>query len=103
MTRLLEEAFNRMDTNQDYLSVRGVAWNPLKNVPASITGLRQMIVIAVTQLTDELNARIIQVTKESQMVLIKNFDDEHKMTFVQIFLRKATGSMATSMLKHDDV
>lgn len=103
ITRLLEVTSDPIDFDQDSLSIERVASDPVVEGPVIPTEVRQMAEDTVNQPTNKLDARVVQVTKDYLIGIMKNIDDDHKKAFGQKSLRKATCIMLTFIFNPKDV
>lgn len=83
ISRLLEETSNRMDTDQDSLTVERVALEPALEGSRNRTEVSDMMENALNQLTNRLDARVTQVMKKYLTGIIENFDDDHNMAVLR--------------------
>lgn len=101
MKRLFEESFDRM-SNDRCVVAKSEAFILTVEIQVNLKKIIQMMEDAVNQLTDQLDVRVAQVTKDFLIGILKIIKDEHNMDFVQESLRKATQFKQPSFLNAKD-
>lgn len=103
MSRMLEEASDRLDIDQDSLTVERVGWEPAPEGPVNRSQVFDMMEDALTQLDDRLNAHSTQIAEESLIGIMENLEDDHNMAFLRGLLRRATCFMLIPALSNENV
>lgn len=97
MMRLLEEAPDRLVADQDSLSVKRLASDPVVERPVSRTRVRQLMRGTVNRLSDQLDARLAKKTGDFLIRIMENIDNDHNIAHLRESLKRATPSMLTSI------
>lgn len=82
VTRTLDEASNRMNTDRGSLAVERVAWDPIVEGLVNKMEVSQMMEAGVIKLTDKLDARATQVAEESIIGKLGIIDNDPNIAFV---------------------
>lgn len=90
-----------MYTDQDSLTVKHVELESAPEGQVNQSKLCDIMKDALNQLTDRLDAKVTQVTKESEIKIMENLD--HSMAPIQGLLRRANRSMMISVLSDEYV